>query len=444
MAWSLELATIDLGDERLKRRAVTLLEALEQNPSASIPGACQSWGETQAAYRFLSNDKVNWEAILSPHLDSVLERMRGHPVVLTIQDTTQLNYHGQEIEGLGPLSYEAQRGLYLHPTYAVTPDREPLGVVDAWMWAREFKDKEGQRGGVSESQRWLEGYERVAEHAPLLPQTRQVYVADREADIVALLRRAKELDHPADYLIRCQHNRSLAGGKQLWHEVAGAEMMGKISFELPRGRNRKARKVEQELRVARVTIPDGKKGKVEVTCLLAQEINPPPGCQAVVWRLLTNRLAQTREAVLEVMNWYLARWEIELFFLILKQGCKVEGLQLSTKERLESALMLYLLVAWKINRLMRLGRSLPELKADVVFDEDEWRAAFILNKMPPPIAVPLLNEVVRLVAKLGGFLGRKRDGEPGVKTIWLGMQQVATFVDGLRYVKALQASGICV
>lgn len=444
MSWAAEMVTIDLGDQRLNRRAATLLEALEDAPSASLPGACKGWGNTQAAYRFLSNEKVNWEAILSPHVDSVLARMREHPVVLNIQDTTELDYHGQGIEGLGPLSYEAQRGLYLHPTYVVTPEREPLGIVDAWMWAREFKDAAGNRGGVSESLRWVEGYERVAEQARRCPETRQVYVADREADIAALMRRAKELDHAADYLIRCKHNRSLGEGNKLWDEVAAAPVVERIRFDLPRGRHRKTRKVEQELRVKRVRIADGKHGKLEVTCLLAQEINPPKGSQAVVWRLLTNRIAETVEAVQELMKWYLVRWEIELFFLILKEGCKVEGLQLSTIERLQSALMLYMLVAWRINRLMRLGRCLPELKADVVFDEDEWRAAFILNKVPPPPKVPSLNEVTRLVAKLGGFLGRKRDGEPGVKTIWLGMQQIATFVDGLRYVKTLQASGFCV
>ncbi|MEF9407000.1 IS4 family transposase, partial [Ralstonia solanacearum species complex bacterium KE055] len=111
----------------------------------------------------------------------------------------------QEIEGLGPLSYEVQRGMYLHPTYAVTPDREPLGVLDAWMWAREPREADGSRGGLKESVRWIEGYERVAEQAARLPHTRLVYVVDREGDIGALMARAQALGHPADWLIRCRH-----------------------------------------------------------------------------------------------------------------------------------------------------------------------------------------------------------------------------------------------
>jgi len=100
--------------------------------------------------------------------------MAIHPVVLCLQDTTELDFNGQGISGLGPLSYEAQRGMYLHPTYAVTPAREPLGVLDAWMWAREFKDADGHRGGAPESLRWKEGYEHVAELAAELPDTRLV------------------------------------------------------------------------------------------------------------------------------------------------------------------------------------------------------------------------------------------------------------------------------
>ena len=69
--------------------------------------------------------------------------MAALPVVLCLQDTTELDFIGQGAFGLGPLSYEAQRGMYLHPTYAVTPARAPLGIIDAWMRAREKKDKSG-------------------------------------------------------------------------------------------------------------------------------------------------------------------------------------------------------------------------------------------------------------------------------------------------------------
>jgi hypothetical protein len=101
--------------------------------------------------------------------------MAAHEVVLCIQDTTELDFKDQKATGFWPLIYESQRGMYVHPTYAVSTSREPLGVLDAWMWAREFKDKKGKRPGMTESLRWIEGYERLAELAPQLPTTSLVY-----------------------------------------------------------------------------------------------------------------------------------------------------------------------------------------------------------------------------------------------------------------------------
>ena len=153
-----ELGGADLGDERLNNRLINLATRFADKPTASIPGACSDWAETQAAYRFFEQSSqkkrgLDWRAVLEPHIQMSEARMRQHPVVLCLQDTTELNFNGQEIAGLGPLSYEAQRGMYLHPTYAVTPEREPLGVIDAWMWARQPKDEQGKRPGLLESQR---------------------------------------------------------------------------------------------------------------------------------------------------------------------------------------------------------------------------------------------------------------------------------------------------
>ena len=115
--------------------------------------------------------------------------MSAYPVVLCLQDTTELDFNGQDAAGLGPLNYEARRGMYVHPTYAVTPEREPLGVLDAWMWACEERDKDSVRHEQKESTRWIEGYERVAEMAAAMPHTRLAYVADREADLLAMMAR---------------------------------------------------------------------------------------------------------------------------------------------------------------------------------------------------------------------------------------------------------------
>ena len=150
MSWAAtELESINLGDPRRNRRAIRLIERLSAKPTASVPQACGDWADTMAAYRFFGNEEIEWECILAPHIESSVARLAVHPVVLCIQDTTELDFNGQKARGLGPLSYEVQRGMYAHPTYAVSTSREPLGVLDAWMWAREPKDKDGSRPGVN-------------------------------------------------------------------------------------------------------------------------------------------------------------------------------------------------------------------------------------------------------------------------------------------------------
>lgn len=337
-----EFEWLNLGDPRRDRRAKELLKRFAAKPTVSIPGACDGWSETMAAYRFLGNEEIEWTNVMQPHWERTAARAGQFPVVLCIADTTELNFNGQEMDGLGPLSFAAQRGMYLHPTYAVTPDWEPLGVMDAWMWAREPRDGNGQRGGIKESIRWIEGYERVAEQAALLPQTRLVYVTDREGDIAALMARANELGQPADWLIRSQYNRNLAEAGKLWDKVDASQALGEIAFILPGRAGQKAREVKQELRAQRVKLP-GQAGSV--TCVVAQEIGAPAGITPVVWRLLTNREAQDTDAIVELVDWYRARWEIEMFFHVLKTGCKVEALQLSQMERVERALVLYMVVA---------------------------------------------------------------------------------------------------
>lgn len=439
MGWAeVEMAGADLGDKRLDRRLIRLLDRLGEAPAASIPSACQGWAEVQAAYRFLANDKVSWEGVLAPHWECTRERMREPSLVLCIQDTTELDFTSQPgIQGLGPLSYIAQHGMYIHPTLAVTGEGVPLGVLDAWMWAREAahhgQDKRHWPLEARESMRWLEGYERVAELAATLPDTRLVYVADRECDIHDFMLRAEQLGTPADWLIRAAQARCTDNGVKLWQRLEAAEVLGEVRFHLPAQPQRPARAVTQSLRVERVRLTPRGKAPVEVTALLAREENPPPGQPALEWRLLTNRPVQTLEQAAEVLDWYRKRWTVEVFFRIYKQGCKVEALQLGSLERLEPALALYLIIAWRVQYLMLLGRECPALPCDLVLAPEEWRTLYIVAKrQAPPSTPPTLGEALRLLAGFGGWLGRKSDGPPGPKAIWTGLQRLRDFMIGMQ------------
>ena len=438
-----ELAGIELGDARLEKRAAVLLDELGKKPSASIPMACGGWGETMAAYRFLGNEKCHWADILAPHTACTQARMANHPVVLCIQDTTVLDFNGQKTDGLGPLSYEAQRGMFVHPTLAVTPERLQLGLLDSWMWAREFKDKNGIRLGINESLRWIEGYERVADLAMELPQTRLVYTSDREGDLLPLMQKANSLNFAADLLIRGKHNRVLATGEgKLWDQMGAAEPLGQIEFCLPGRKGRPARQVTQELRVLRVKFRSGTAGETfEMTALLAKEINAPSGVKPVEWRLLTNRNPKALEEAAELVDWYRCRWDIEQFFNVLKNGCKIEALQLSSIGRIETALAFYFIIAWRVGYLLGLGKTCPDMDCEAVFAREEWQAAWIVKYKTLPQKSPTLNEMVRLIASFGGFLGRKCDKEPGAKSLWQGLQSVMHFTIAMQ---ALKEANSCV
>lgn len=445
MSWAeAELKTMELGDERRNRRVVEVMGQLGERPSASVPKASGKWADTIAAYRLFGNEAVDWREIHEAHVDSAVERMAEHEVVLCIQDTTELDFNGRQIEGLGRLNYEARRGMYVHPTYAVSTQRVPLGVLDAWMWARQPKTGQGKRAGVRESLRWVEGYQRLAELAPQLPGTRLVYVADRESDIMELMAVARDCGTPVDWLLRSQHNRALAEGDKLWDSVMRGQPLGEVRFTLPARPGRRAREVVQQVWAGQVQLPDGAGSYVQASCIVAREVDPPADLETLEWRLVTNRDVNDMQQAAQMIDWYRARWEIEMYFHVLKNGCRVEALQLRSIEKIERALVLYMVVAWRIAALMRLGRSGPDMDAQVMFEPDEWKAAYILNKLPPPQSPPKLNDVVRLVARLGGFLARKGDGEPGVKTIWEGMQRIFDAVIAMEYSRQLQAVGRCV
>jgi hypothetical protein len=440
MAWAEEeFGGAVLGDVRLTKRLVRLVDDLSSSPTKSIPVACAGPAEVKAAYRLLDNDGLDWRAVLAAHGEPTAARMAQEARVLCIQDTTELDFTSQPgIAGLGRLTYERQHGMYVHPTLAVSEGGVALGVLDAWMWARQPQGE----ADVLESLRWTEGYARVAELAASLPGTRLVYMGDREADLRGLVDLAAESGHAADYLVRAKHDRVLEDGGKLRAEVGRQVPLGEVEFRLPPAPGRKERMVTQTVRVARVELARRGGKTREVTAILAREESPPEGEKPVEWLLLTNETVATLDAACLRVAWYRKRWLVEIFFRILKSGCQVEALQLATRERLDRALVLYLVIAWRILHLVTLGRDCPELPCDVAFSAEEWRAAWLVAKrQPPPDAPPRLGEMVRIVAGFGGFLGRKGDGHPGPKALWEGLLKLMAYVEAFQATREVYGEG---
>jgi hypothetical protein len=282
-----------------------------------------------------------------------------------------------------------------------------------------------------ESVKWLRSLEAVARVQRQCPQTQIVSVGDREADIYELFVWVTEQPGRPQLLVRAEHNRRVAGEHgYLWEQMAAQPVAGIKEVRLPRQGSRAARTAALEVRFGEVELRSpkhrSKMANVRLWAVWARERNAPAGVEPVEWMLLTTLPVETLEQACEKLDWYARRWGIEVFHRTLKSGCQIETRQLGHADRIEACLAVDLVVAWRIFHLAKLGRETPDVPCTVYFEEIEWQALveFIRKDPVPPAQPPTLREAMRMVAGLGGFLGRKGDGEPGTKTLWLGLQRL--------------------
>lgn len=430
-----------LGDARLEARVMNLGRDFYGKPQAQIPQVCGSRAKTKAAYRFFSHPACTMEAILASHYEASAERAGTESVVLAVQDTTSLNYSAQAaIENLGPIGTRLEGGpvgLMVHDTMLFTPSGVALGLLDVQCWARkpEAFGKRLERKALEiehkESAKWLRSIQAAARLQARLTNTTVVSVGDREADIFELFDRARNLPQAPKLLIRAEQNRRLAQEQaKLWEHLEGCEIAGLQQLQLPRRHQRVARTATLALRFARVELqPPQRKAKLKAVALwavLARETDPEPGSEAIEWMLLTTCAVERFEQAVEKLAWYTQRWGIEVYHRTLKSGCRIEQRQLGAADRIEACLAIDMVVAWRILHLAKLGREHPDVPCTVYFQDHEWKAlwCFVHRSHQLPAKPPGLREAMRLVAGLGGFLGRKGDGEPGTQTLWLGLQRL--------------------
>lgn len=443
-----EFDTVDFGDKRLNDRAVMLALRLGENSTESIPSACYGWYEARSAYRFFENEKVTSEKVLSPHIKETHKRMASEKRVLLLQDTTELDYSNHKKKtGIGYLNSKKHKGLLEHPLYAITEDRLPLGLVKMAWWTRESLGQEirHEERPIEEKEtfRWLEHYREGNRLARAMPGTHFVVIGDRESDIYELLMEAAEAKQTggpvADLLVRSSHDRLVKtkeGKKGKLREVVSkSPVLGNVEFELQSRKGEAARWVKQEVRAMQLTIRvtqrRGHRGNIKpfvINVIHMKEIKPPADVKPVEWFLLTTvDVGNDFQKICSVIKWYLARWEIELYFKTLKSGCTVEEIQLQEEQRFLSCLALYHVIAWQIMFLVTIGRVHPTLCCTEFLTEDEWHAAYVLIKKKKPGKPPTIEEAIILIARVGGYLARKSDGPPGLKNIWRGLARLHQF-----------------
>jgi hypothetical protein len=466
--WALEeTKDVNLQDKRLNNRLAEVISQLGGHPTASIPAACGGCAETVAAYRFFDNDQVDFDNVLQPHVEATLRRVAEQPVAILVQDTTEIDLTrpDQQVVGAGPLDEGVRRGAFLHPLHAFTPDGTPLGTVHATVWCRDDQPPPpaSERSMLrkhtpieeKESQRWIDTLRQARVVAQRASDTRLVCVADSEADIYELLVEAQAESGDVQWIVRACQNRALqkdakkatenaASGetaRTLREQVLSQEVLftqtikvrgrkAKIACDV-RGRRqpRESRTAQVGVRAARVTLRppwrhDRVLPEVSVNVVLVQEIDPPAKEEPVEWILLTGMSIDDLEQVREVIETYCVRWLIEVFFRVLKSGCRVEARRFEHIDRLLRCLAVYLIVTWRTLYVCRLGREFPEISCEAIFEPAEWKSVYyVVHRSPPPQQPPTLSQMVRLVAQLGGYVNRKRRDPPGPQTVWLGLQR---------------------
>jgi hypothetical protein len=433
-----EFADADLGDLRRTQRLVHLAHVLAQHPGAALPEACGSSALLKAAYRFFDNDDIESLDIVQSHIEATYSRLHHVPLVLAVQDTTEADWTSlRATEGLGPLGHTACQGLLVHTTLAFTPERVPLGLLAQQVWARDPEDigKRARRKQLpihqKESQKWLHSLEAVGNARDCCPTTRLVSVGDREADVYDVLAAARPAG--VDLLIRASWDRCVSGPHHyVWASVEAQPTVGELVVHVPRRGTQPAREAPLSLRFGALTLSPPRHRKreglpaVALWAVLVREVEPPAQGAPIEWLLLTTVAVESVEEAIECVQWYSCRWGIEVWHRILKSGCRLEARQFQSAERLQRCLALYSVLAWRIFYATMLARTVPEAPCGVLLEPEEWQALYCaIHRVPTPSPEPpSLEQAVKWIAQLGGFVGRRRSDQPGAEVLWRGFQHL--------------------
>ena len=419
-------------------------------PDHSLPKQCDDWGDLKAAYRFLHHPSVCPERIQHTHRQGVRAALvkAGHPVVLAVQDTTELDYSGQtQARGLGPIGKGTRQGLLQHSTLAVTPDGRLHGVLHQ-IWKARIPKPEGEtrtrmRLRPKESDLWPDSVQAVGS---LGDGTRLVHVADRGGDTFDMLQHCGR--HGAGFLIRSQKDRCINGkSDKLWSFIARQPAAGYRDVPVPARDRRPARVARLCIRwgPAQRDPPQGDprfKESLALWVVQAVEPDPPDGVEPIEWILLTSEAVATFEQACERVDWYACRWIIEEWHKVEKTGCRLEASQLKDAKALSCLAAFVAVISVRLLQVRDLAQATPSQDTDDPSSRCNQPAA--LAALVPAVWRTVVARVARCpveqlsprlfwltIAKRGGYLARGRDGPPGWQTIWKGWSDFMIMVFGV-------------
>lgn len=441
-----EFAFAQLGDARRSKRLVKIATHLAASPGGTLPQAFADWAELKAAYRFFNQRGVSFESVLAPHLERTRAACGQPGEYLLIEDTTQLDYSGHPATTeLGVIGDGGGRGFELHSALAVkienwTLEQRPEGLL-LGLFDQQCQTPRPAPAGETRAQR-LRRPRKSARWAAVLKTagrppagSQWIYLADREADFYEPLLTCQQ--HGVDFVIRSYQDRRLAD--EAGHVRAAldrAPVLGLATVRLRSRAGQPARTAVVELRAVRVDLdgpwrPGGWQNPLrDVGVVEVKEVHAPEGVKAPLhWILLTSLPCATLAEVQRIVGRYQARWWVEEYHKALKTGTDVEASQLERADRLTALIAVLAVVAVRLLSAKMLARSQPDSKAVAESFGPEMLAILEQKWGKPKDGWHNANVLIAL-ARLGGFLARKRDGLPGWQTIWRGWQRLQWMCEG--------------
>jgi hypothetical protein len=432
-----EFKNIDFGDKRLRDRFFSMTNLFFRKPDETINKTIINFAQKKGTYRLFSNKNFSSDKILIEHRNATSVRLKNESTALMIHDSSFFSFNSKRsIKGLGNIGGKVgeqdTHGFIGHYSLAVNPNDVPLGVMGLSTWSRAndgMWDKE--------SDRWAEAILETEKHCP--SSTKLIHIADREADQFEVL--FSLIKNNKDFIIRSKHDRIIENGDHYlrWHLNKK-----KNDHEFKIFHTRLKKNVDAVVKYGEIEFFDpgfklngltSVKRKVVLNILEVSTTNEIEEKDRLHWILLTSLPLRNFGEASKVIDYYKKRWHIENYFKILKDGgCKVERASLRTFERLDKYITLFSVIAWRIYYIKHLAETLPDEDSTISFSEEESLILKIENKIDDSKRLTM-KEALRYIAKMGGFNGRKGDGEPGTVSIWRGLIKLEAKVEMYLYLK---------
>lgn len=431
-----QFGAVELGDRRRTRRVVRVAAQMARHPSASLPAQAGTWAATKAGYRLLAEGDVSFEALQAQHLGQTRAEAGQRPQLLLIQDTSELDFTDRRtVDGLGPIGNGRGRGFLLHSTLAVAPAGvgTVLGLADQTLFFRRpaptGETRRARQRRPRESEIWAQ---RVAAIGAPPPGKCWIHVTDRGADDFGFFAACAATG--VEFVTRAYQDRRMAGG----HTAGAAEdhllvwarhlpAAGQTELEIRARPQRRPRRAVLHVACGAVMLfppwLDREHSEpLRVWLVRVWEAATPTGEEPIEWLLLTSVPIPDLAMALEIARWYSLRWLVEEYHKCLKTGCAVETRQLEAPLRLAACTAVLAVVAVRLLQLKLAARAAPQSPALEAAPVDHVRVLAAYRGVRAEDWS--LYQFWREVAKLGGFLARKGDGEPGWQTLWRGWHEL--------------------